>query len=418
MDISLPSENSPQVEKIRVELTTWLEEDDWTLADLPRWVKGFNLPALGYDREPYYWLLHALSGSRSHRCVMAARIARFLSDHMHLPHSGLLDDNFYYNLFHLSAGLDCPGELAASLANVFNYFLANEKARAEIFDLRTNYNLNNAFREALITNQSNSSYLDIWKDVVNGADSLFPQSDLFAGFRGIVYATQAEQPCIDDIGLALKGLSDYLESDKARHVKFRRLLSFVRDIWPTNRWGGDWDQVFFRQAMSLEWPDWAAMELNNLAIPGHRVSTTRRTYLIWEIYLPFLEELKLEPTMLRRVGVLLEIEASEESTLFLQKASPTVEQIRLRSPFRSYKSILGVANHGFVELELFFDSKHEVRLASAISQARRTILVRLGFKDLAPATESNEAVVPSTLVRLLVNFVPNPQGYVGCAATY
>lgn len=430
---------SPVVIKIRQGLETWLNKADWSYDDLRRWLKGYELPAVGYDQEPYSWILYSLPASEYYYQEMAKRIAQFLQQEK--PYQNLssdYDDTFFYNLFHLSAGLGCKRELGKPLTEIFTYFANSEGAWEKFFDNRKRYNLNNAFREALITNQTDLTLSDIWKEGLDGKQSSFLMGDIYSYFRGILYLSNNDQPMTEEIGRALKKMAEYLDTEKNRHDKFRLLLRRVEEVWPHERFSLDWDEILFNQAMKNTWPDWAVVELKTLVLPIRTNTGEMKRYFIWEIYLPFLEELKIVFKLISRTGILLEIEASREAVMFLEKTSPTVEQIRLRSPFRNYKSVLGVANQGFMDLELYFYLNREFVLASAIGEGRRKILNRLGFPyehdttkniyestpdanlgSLPEDTTQNlyESTLDTSLGSLLEDFTPQPFIFIGLPHT-
>ena len=154
---------SPKIRKIRQGLETWLNNDGWTFNDLRRWLKGYELPAVGYDKEPYSWILYGFPKLERYYREMANRIAKFLQhEKPYKTPSDDYDDQLFYNLFHLSAGIGREKELGGALSEVFFYFAGNENVCQKFFSKDKRYNLNNAFREALIINQTDTTFRDIW----------------------------------------------------------------------------------------------------------------------------------------------------------------------------------------------------------------------------------------------------------------
>ena len=142
---------SPKIKKIRQDLETWLNKETWSFDELRRWLKGYELPAVGYDEEPYTWILYSFPESKNYRQEMAKRIADFLGKKPYLKGSDKKDDKLFYNLFYLSAGLDCKNELGKPLSDIFKFFQENGNKRDEFFfSKNSQYYLINAFREALI----------------------------------------------------------------------------------------------------------------------------------------------------------------------------------------------------------------------------------------------------------------------------
>lgn len=411
MSEETPNSLSPKVEKIKRDLEAWLSAKNWSFDELIAWLKGYALPGVGYDREPYFWITISLANSEDARREMAHRIAQFLTSETYKNSN--LDDGLFYNLFQLAASLGSRNVLAAPLARVFDHFNNDELQRAEFFGKSQRYNLNNAFREALIVNQVDATYKDLWFAGLNGKqEEVFPAGDVYSDFRGIVSLTHDGGPMVDEIGVALTALTRYLDPENRRDRKFRLLIARVKEVWESRGVTKDWDEIFFRQAMRHDWPKWAIVELNSLNIAAGSISDTMTRYLIWEIYLPFLEELGVVFDVVEQKGILLEINASAEAALFLEKTRFTIEEIRNRSPFRRYRSLLGVANQGFMDLELYFGAAGETRLAAAIDEGRRTILKTLGL-DFPAQIEIEGEVPQAHLVALLQAFTPQPAIFVG-----
>lgn len=405
--------------RIRHDLEAWLDKSEWTFDELRRWLKGYELPAVGYDREAYWWIVSSLSRADHYDEKMASRLAFFLESTKPYQESSedKEDSRLFYNLFSLAAGLGCKHQLGNALRDMFNWFATQEDSQKEFFGGSEQYNLNNAFREALITNQTDMTLRDVWRRGLEGNSEVFPLGDVYSHFRGIVHLNNEGQPAIEDIGWALGRMTDYLESETDRHRKFRRCLEKVKEVWSTDA-TLRWDKILFIQAMNNGWREWAIVELPSLAVRTSAVSVGREGFLIWEIYLPFLRQLKVPFEVIRNAGILYEICASAEASLFLIKTAPTVEQIRLCSPFRKYKSILGVANQGFMDLELYFISSREPEFASAVDNGRRTILAKLGFPcETQITTTSIGTTYYADLTLSLNEFTPHPHLFVGNLTT-
>lgn len=348
---------SPKIRKIRERLENWLGSDDWTFDGLRRWLKGYELPAVGYDNEPYSWLLYGFPKLELYRCEMASRIARFLQDEK--PHQNLsndYDDKLFYNLFHLSAGLGCKRELGAPLSNLFTYFAGDENKCREFFSKHKQYNLNNAFREALITNQTDTTFRDIWIGGLEGYQASFLLGDAYSNFRGILYLSDGEQPLVDDIGWGLKKMAEYLEPEKYRHEKFRRLLERVKEVWPAEKSSQNWDEILLLQAKKHRWQDWATVRLERLVVPMEKVEDRGQRVLIWAGYLPFLNELNISFHILSEgqseEQLFSEVLISQENLTSLHDKFSKCEAIRYYAPFRNYENV-AQATTEFLYMNLF-----------------------------------------------------------------
>lgn len=252
---------------------------------------------------------------------------------------------------------------------------------------------------------------DDWPDIwIREADATI--RDLYRDFCDILSLTSDGGPRVDEIGVALTALIARLEAVSRRQQRFRLFIAWIKEVWRSRGVTKNWDEIYFRQAMEHGWPNWAIVELNSLNIATGAISNGMTRLLIWEIYLPFLEELDVVFDVVSKRGILLEIDASSEAALFFEKTRFTIEQIRNRSPFRRYRSLLGVANQGFMDLELYFVAEGETRLATAVEEGRRTILKSLGLDF--PADHDTKGPIPKAhLINLLQNFTPQPVIFIG-----
>src|ERR1051326_8512180 len=113
----------PSIIQVRQDLESWLNKDQWTFQELRRWLKGYELPSLGYESEPYVWILRSLPKSAIYRQKLANRIAKFLEQtQAHATPSQDYNDSFFYNLLHVCAGLGCKKELGKQLSKLFFFF--------------------------------------------------------------------------------------------------------------------------------------------------------------------------------------------------------------------------------------------------------------------------------------------------------
>lgn len=385
----------PRIIELRTRLETWLDKKAWDFDELRQMLKGYSLPSLGRDEEPYSWVLRGLEDlNNSFTQEMAKRISCFLKEIKPNQYIQERDDKkFLYNLFNICAGLRCKTELAEPLKKVFLYFQAerNEEEINEIFADKRFYDIEGAFREALIVNQVDKTYMPVWKSILENRMEFLSTPNAFNGFRGVLFISDNNKPAVDEIGWALGKMAEYLFEidDKKRHEKFRRLLERVKEVWSPDKFLHDWDEILFRQAIKHEWQDWAIVRLNKLVMPiGEVVNETQR-FFIWEIYLPFLEELKIDFRIISRQEILLEIEASQEAALFLEKTSEKIEINRKHSSNKSYEGVKLTSNEAFNKWvdELKLDGNMET--AKAIERARfRVLTSKLPASQQQTATET------------------------------
>ena len=329
---------SPKMLKLRQDLVAWLNSDSSDEL-LISWLKGYALPALGYEDAPYDWIMRALNGLPSeinYRIILSQRIADFLERETPYQNSPT-DDRLLFNIFYLCANLNRKQELASPLEKAFNFFQEHENAREEFFAENNPYNLNASFREALIYNQVSDKYLPFWKEILEQNQPNILRGNIFSGLLGVLHASQNDQPFFNEIGWALGKMAEYFDQthDKNGHFKFRQLIERVKKLWD----GYEWDKILLAQTIKHGWQRWATVRLDNLVIPYHRATDVTRHYLIWNAYVPFLKEFDLNIKKITEKDILSEIEVSDEEAIALESKLYETERIRLRVPYKSYENV-------------------------------------------------------------------------------
>lgn len=329
----------PKIQKLREDLIAWLRAEPWTPEQLTDWLKGYTLPAFGYEDEPYDWILRAFPSDDSaadYKSIFASRIVEFIrSEDFYRQISD--DDRLLFNLFYLCANLNRKEQLARPLENVFDFFQSNEREREAFFNKRKMYNLNAAFREALISNQISGKYLTFWKSILEQQQPPILRGNIFSGFLGVLFASENGEPLIDEIAWALGKMADYFvqTNDKKRLVKFRNLITRVEEVWNDFNWG----RILFFNSVKYSWQRWATVRLPHLIIPLGYSSNGYFGFFIWSVYLPFLKEMKLNFKEISNEGIFsrIEVPASVAETLIAKLSK--AERERLRAPFNDYESV-------------------------------------------------------------------------------
>ena len=378
----------PTINEIRQSLEYWLNKDQWTFQELRRWLKGSELPSLGYESEPYVWILRSLPEAASYRHELANRIAKFLEQSpVHAIPNQEYNDSFFYNLLHVSAGLGCRDLLGKQLSEIFYFFASHKDQQEDFFSPSKPYNLNNAFREALITNQVDSSFRDIWRAGLEGQQASFLLGDVYSCFRGILYLSDDNQPATKDIGWALGKMAQYLEPERERHQKFRRLLERVKEVWPQETVNEEWDRVLMLESMVNNWSDWATIRLNKLALPvGPSFGGSDRV-LIWSEYLPFLRQSRIPFTEISTKYLFSEIIISQASWQELKDLLSRVEAARVSAPFRHYQSVVQATNE-FFYMNLLDDEHTDV---AAVEGARINTFIVVANNPTESGQKQTEA---------------------------
>ena len=332
----------PLVARLRKRLEAWLDRKNWKTAKLLDWLKGYELPAVGHDEEPYVWLLRALSRSdESHRREMALRLAHLLNEKRPYQHvNGEYDDEFLYNLFYLCSGLRRRDELGEPLYQVYKFFNENERGQALLSE-RSRYNLSGALRDALIMNQVDQQFSEVWEGMIEGQPHSLLRGSRYTGAEGLLYmphsAAETDKPAVEKIGLALARMAHDLEPESDRHRVFRHLIERVREVWPGYQ---HWDRDLLQQAIRQRWPTWAVMRLDNLAVQLDRTDNTEH-FLLWGFYLSYLNssEPSLQPLNYSLNGLVAEVRLKLKTSYLLNMIRPCVEEARRECPDGSDKNI-------------------------------------------------------------------------------
>lgn len=272
-------------------LKLWLSNRDWTTDELLSWLQGLELPAIGYEEEPYVWIIRSLPLADERPQAereLARRLSSLLALEPDVKHSSNYSPEILYNLLMLCAEIQCPDELTESLYQVYERKSLSGEWRA--IDLRQ------ALVSALIYNQLDNRLAPVWDRMFEERDEFLP-GDHYTAFAGILYKPESSatrgEPHLDAIGKALARLADHVESQKNGQVEFLRLLDWVKEAYP--RTPDYWAKHLIEQAHKHDWTPWAIVRLD-------LVCELKRTivhgfdgyyYYIWDAYYPFLNQVSM-----------------------------------------------------------------------------------------------------------------------------
>jgi hypothetical protein len=323
---------APVILQLRKRLEAWLGRAG-TRAKLLDWLKGYELPAVGHTEEPYVWMLRALSFSDDvRRRELARRVALLLDGER--PHErlgeSLYDDDFLYNLLYLCAGLRCREELGAPLRRVYDFF-----AEGGALPAGGRYDLRGALRDALITNQTDRHFEGAWRQMLDDSPHEMLRGGRYAGLDGLIHMPEKADggeyvPAVGEVGRALAMMAEYLWGEPGRHRAFRRLIGRAKKAWPDY---ARWDEDLLQQAIAHDWPPWAALRLDNLAVRIKR-EDGREHALVWDFYLTYLRpcEPSLRPLATPLGGLVADVWLNEEATRLLDFMRTCVEEARRNCP--------------------------------------------------------------------------------------
>lgn len=318
---------------IRNKLKVWLNSDNYTFETMIDWLKGYELPPVGHEEEPYVWIFHALSGTDKNTYRQLARyVSKFLEEiNWEIGLVNRHPDKIFYNLFCLCSGLHFPNEIGKPLWNVFDFFERN-KGKRKIFTSKK-YNLNGAFRGALISNQYDPKYKTIWKRMLEGESHDLLLGNEYSGFEGILNFNISDeintQPEINEIGWALGKIINYLEkgvSTVERKNDFRYLIRRIKETWSNFK---NWDKELILQADKWEYPPWAVLSFDTLVIELDMLPNNRQRFYLWNFFVRYIRDDTIEDSHLFSSIPVSELILDEDEAEILNFIKNRIENTRL-----------------------------------------------------------------------------------------
>lgn len=216
----VPDAKAPERTRWMQELVIpWLYQDSHLAIDqLVRWLQGKDLPPVGYEEEPYRWILRGIPSQlqRPHFDTrLAERLAVILSyapDEAHVVSDQ--DDDFLSGLYWTCAGVNCPGILAEPLWDAYKRLRVT----------RPSGPVRDALQAAIVHNQfGDKAFKEIWKPMIEtGRHHLLRGSEVL-GYEGLL-AIRTGPSRMDDILWALAEVVRRWDGDEEDISTLRRLL--------------------------------------------------------------------------------------------------------------------------------------------------------------------------------------------------
>ena len=234
----------------------WLWTDQLELERLYDWLRGGGLPPVGYDDEPYQWLLRGIAIHGPARDHLEKRFAERLSILLGEEPDVVMRDggeDFLRNLYWTCAGLRRPSYLAEHLWQAYRR-LKRTKLRGDVKD---------ALQAALIQNQFGASKpLEIWEKMVTTGHHSWLRGGEIAGYEGILARHATITKDIDKVLWALGRISH--RWDPSKKADFRRLMLRVPDLDQT-----EGAKLLIKSASDSKagWSEWAVELLPQLSYP-------------------------------------------------------------------------------------------------------------------------------------------------------
>ncbi len=381
----------------------WLECAKWDPQQLIDWLQGYDLPAVGHEDEPFLWLLRGLpTGSERYHaeCRFAERVAHLLEADIDLRSSGSRPTQVLYNLFMLAAGLGCPDQLGAALQRTLE---RQRERRDEWFDL----DVRDAFRAALIENQLDSRFYSIWDAMLTGEGDDFLPGNAYDGYDGILRMppsyTARGKPALEAIGRAQYCMSQHLKHEHDRRPEFRRLIARALQTYPGRP---TWEIDLLNQADQHRWPGWAVECLPSLYIRSGKTADGPQTAYVWHYICACVpEEYDYEIHSELCGGLVFDLKVTADTGEFLRSIAPRFEFLRLRNPFPSDRSTVGVALGAMSDLELVAKYEGDLRAADALATVRRRVLPNLDSIGVAAMKVAETLQVDDDREAVFISFL-------------
>ena len=324
---------------MRALLAGWLGDPDAPLDRLVAWLQGYGLP-VGGEEEPYIWLLRGLPLTRDRkksRALLAQRVAATWENRPELNRLGRQHNKFLYGLLMLSAELERPDDLNATL-----YRLYEDNALTGDYgglDLRA------ALRTALAENQIDARLTNEWFAMLEKTGTARLPGGPYQGFEGVLLMPQAPsergRPYFDALGQALATMSRHLEGDSRRRPKFRALLESVSEKFnkPPSL-----DHQLLVQADKHSWQKWAWQSLPSLVVVIPHVER-RVLVLLWRVYCDLIPVSSSTTGRALLGGEVLELEMSEDIANRVLPSVRSLDNGRYQNPYFSELSTYRVMSH-------------------------------------------------------------------------
>ncbi len=250
-------------EKVEV----WLQSQNDTQQEerLLDWLQGRELIALGNDEEPAVWILRVMeridiqSGSLFARRGLAGCCARILDRQLDV-NQGLFEKpkQLFGNLLWLCAGAGWPMTLCEPLTEI----TARRKLRGQwtAGDLRRTLVL------ALLRNQSDRRFEDVWQTFLDGRQDLFLRGTVYDGFMGVVLMPKERgmfgTPDLDAVCGATTQILFHIIQVNRKSAPVREFASALRAVGENcNVARASWLDKLTMEATRAAWPPWAQATL-------------------------------------------------------------------------------------------------------------------------------------------------------------
>lgn len=358
----LETTESVKERNVRESLANWFKADKWNYRDLRFWIKGYKF--LSGDSDPFVMILKSLFSYPDLKNELSLRIATFLEKEKPYQKSRMTDDDddvLFSNLFYLAAGLNYRQELGEQFLKIYNYFQKHTEERKEFFSEKKWHNLNNAFREALICNQIDQTFKEVWKAGIRNEQISYIVGDHFSNFRGVAYLPSAENsqtPDVQTIGWALKQMTFYLEYKSKRGEKFRGLIKRTQEVWSDY---SNWKEVLINQAKEQKLPIWATQAVSEIYdFPLTKINNSENEFIVVRDISAYLNNQNIEYECVPIGNLFRKIKLDNPNLELIKVTEEKVAEHSKNSLSSTYNGFLGELSQDFFDLANDYQHKNEI----------------------------------------------------------
>lgn len=230
----------------------WLAKNDWPeqRVQLTNWLRGYGLPPVGPEEEPYAWLLYGLPlGTERPNAQkrFASLLGQLVSEQPDVDWRFEEREDALYNLFLLCAGMDWAETLADPLDAVLKRTGPDESLKVR-----------DALLAALIRSQADARHESMWIEMIQGGTHEILPGDQYAGLSGIKWLPGPElgEPNLQAIAKGLKLMAEIHLNQLREPDRDEQFRSIVEQIIAFYGRGGEMAaklQRLFRDAGALKW---------------------------------------------------------------------------------------------------------------------------------------------------------------------
>lgn len=333
-------------------------------AQLEAWLRGEDLPPVGYAEPPYSWLLLGVVASDDEAeaaRAIATPLARIIHRCFEERTSAEVCPRFLHDVLMLASGLRQGTELFSSL---YSAYLQTEGDSTTI-----DHTIVSDIHAAIMSNQIDATMAAHWIALMSrsiGSGNLVDAVVAFDGLRLMPKSKTSREPDTSLIGLALGQIAEPMSGLPFGRDRFRVLVSRLVGTNPSVPWG----QILIEEADRCNWSRWG---LESLPTPLFVLPQRDRAY-VWEPMYYAVEAIGVGSSiniMCNGAIVLTAIDPKQIDVI--EPVANQLDDARLSAPWRTNQAMVGVASDALTSIE------QRLRLEQQIVHAEKLVLNRGRF---------------------------------------